>query len=301
MNATERILRHASQLGFDDCAVARCHPLNSQRDAFEEWLEHGYDGSLSYLRRHVAKRFDPSLLVEGARSVIVCAVSYHRPLSEGDIPSRIASYAHSRDYHLTLREKLAELLVLVRELYPDSEGRAFTDTAPIVEKAWAAEAGLGWIGRNSLLIHPRLGSFVLLGEIVTTAELDAGRPTVPDGCGNCHRCIDACPAGAILPGRRIDASRCISRRTIERGEGDEGELHGWIFGCDLCQRACPHNRRAPIASNKAFRPVPELERMNAEQWLALNRAQFDRLFSQTPLARCGLQKLQDRIRKLGKE
>ena len=186
MNATERILRHASQLGFDDCAVARCHPLNSQRETFEEWLEHGYDGSLSYLRRHVAKRFDPSLLVEGARSVIVCAVSYHRPLSEGDIPSRIASYAHSRDYHLTLREKLAELLVLVRELYPDSEGRAFTDTAP-------------------------------------------------------------------------------------------------------------------IASNKAFRPVPELERMNAEQWLALNRAQFDRLFSQTPLARCGLQKLQDRIRKLGKE
>ena len=171
MNATERILRHASQLGFDDCAVARCHPLNSQRETFEEWLEHGYDGSLGYLRRHVAKRFDPSLLVEGARSVIVCAVSYHRPLSEGDIPSRIASYAHSRDYHLTLREKLAELLVLVRELYPDSEGRAFTDTAPIVEKAWAAEAGLGWIGRNSLLIHPRLGSFVLLGEIVT-----AGRP-----------------------------------------------------------------------------------------------------------------------------
>lgn len=162
MNATERILRHASQLGFDDCAVARCHPLNSQRETFEEWLEHGYDGSLGYLRRHVAKRFDPSLLVEGARSVIVCAVSYHRPLSEGDIPSRIASYAHSRDYHLTFREKLAELLVLVRELYPDSEGRAFTDTAPIVEKAWAAEAGLGWIGRNSLLIHPRLGSFVLL-------------------------------------------------------------------------------------------------------------------------------------------
>ena len=135
MNATERILRHASQLGFDDCAVARCHPLNSQRETFEEWLEHGYDGSLGYLRRHVAKRFDPSLLVEGARSVIVCAVSYHRPLSEGDIPSRIASYAHSRDYHLTLREKLAELLVLMRELYPDSEGRAFTDTAPIVEKA----------------------------------------------------------------------------------------------------------------------------------------------------------------------
>ena len=193
MNATERILRHASQLGFDDCAVARCHPLNSQRETFEEWLEHGYDGSLSYLRRHVAKRFDPSLLVEGARSVIVCAVSYHRPLSEGDIPSRIASYAHSRDYHLTLREKLAELLVLVRELYPDSEGRAFTDTAPIVEKAWAAEAGLGWIGRNSLLIHPRLGSFVLLGEIVTTAELDAGRPTVPDGCGNCHRSTRVLP------------------------------------------------------------------------------------------------------------
>ena len=137
--------------------------------------------------------------------------------------------------------------------------------------------------------------------IVRAAGLDAGRPAVPDGCGNCHRCIDACPAGAILPGRRIDASRCISRRTIERGEGDEGELHGWIFGCDLCQRACPHNRRAPIASNKAFRPVPELERMNAEQWLALNQARFDRLFSQTPLARCGLQKLQDRIRKLGKE
>ena len=202
MNATERILRHASQLGFDDCAVARCHPLNSQRETFEEWLEHGYDGSLGYLRRHVAKRFDPSLLVEGARSVIVCAVSYHRPLSEGDIPSRIASYAHSRDYHLTLREKLAELLVLVRELYPDSEGRAFTDTAPIVEKAWAAEAGLGWIGRNSLLIHPRLGSFVLLGEIVTTAELDAGRPAAETATAASTRVLPEpfCPDGeSTLP------------------------------------------------------------------------------------------------------
>lgn len=219
MNATERILRHASQLGFDDCAVARCHPLNSQRETFEEWLEHGYDGSLSYLRRHVAKRFDPSLLVEGARSVIVCAVSYHRPLSEGDIPSRIASYAHSRDYHLTLREKLAELLVLVRELYPDSEGRAFTDTAPIVEKAWAAEAGLGWIGRNSLLIHPRLGSFVLLGEIVTTAELDAGRPTVPDGLRKLpplHRRVSCRSHSARTENRRFPLHLAPDHRTRRR-------------------------------------------------------------------------------------
>ena len=201
MTNSEKIRRKALSLGFDLCGIACCRSLERQYDRFKNWLADGCDGGLEYLRRNTGKRFDPGALCEGARSVIVCGVGYHRPPSAHEVASRIASYAHSRDYHLTIRERLNELSAYLRELVPGASGRVFTDTAPLAEKSWAVEAGLGWIGRNSLLANPRLGSFLLLGEVVTTAELEPDAPFVRDGCGTCRACVDACPVAAIRPGR----------------------------------------------------------------------------------------------------
>ena len=298
MTNSEKIRRKALSLGFDLCGIARCRPLERQFDRFKDWLADGCDGGLGYLRRNVDKRFDPAALCADARSMIVCGVGYHRPPSAHAVASRIASYAHARDYHLTIRERLNELLAYLRELVPAAAGRVFTDTAPLAEKSWAVEAGLGWIGRNSLLANPRLGSFLLLGEVVTTAELEPDAPFVRDGCGTCRACVDACPVAAIRPDRTIDAGRCISRRTIEAGGGDEGDLHGWLFGCDVCQRACPYNRKAPVSVHDFFVPLAELERLDIDDWLRLDEAGFRRIFGETPLARCGLRRLQERIRRL---
>ena len=299
MNLTDKIRTKALRVGFDACGIARSRPLRERREPFAEWLEKGYHGSLAYLQRNVDMRLDPGLLMEGARSVVVCAVSYNRPAPQGALAQRIASYAHTRDYHLTIREMLNELADYLRELVPGAAARAFVDTAPLLEKSWAAEAGLGWIGRHSLLVHPDLGSFILLGEVVTTAELQPDAPYTRDGCGKCRACIDACPAGAILPGRQIDANRCISRRTIEKGEHSDENLHGWLFGCDLCQRACPHNRRAPVPGHESFRSLPELERMSEDDFLNLTRKQFGQLFGDTPLSRCGWERICARIRESG--
>ena len=300
MSLSEKIRLRAYELGFDLCGIAACRPLAEQYDDFRRWLGSGYDGGLEYLRRNAEKRFDPTLLYEQAQSVVVCGVSYNRSVSSGKVSSCIAAYAHSVDYHITIRQQLSRLLDYLKELEPQAAGRIFTDTAPISEKSWAVEAGLGWIGRHSLLVHPRLGSFLLLGEIVTTARLDPDGTKLRDGCGNCRRCVDACPAKAILPDRKIDAGKCIARRTIERGrDGEtEGNLHGWVFGCDVCQRVCPYNYRAPVLDHELFHPIPELEQLDAVSWLALTESDFDRLFGQTPLARCGLQRLQNRIRKI---
>lgn len=300
MSLSEKIRLRAYELGFDLCGIAACRPLAEQYDDFLRWLGSGYDGGLEYLRRNVEKRFDPAMLYEQTQSVVVCGVSYNRPVASGEVSSRIAAYAHSTDYHITIRQQLSRLLDYLKELETQAAGRVFTDTAPISEKSWAVEAGLGWIGRHSLLLHPRLGSFLLLGEIVTTVRLDPDETRMGDGCGNCRRCVDACPAKAILPDRKIDAGKCIARRTIERGQDGEaeGNLHGWVFGCDVCQRVCPYNYRAPVLDHELFHPITELEQLDAVSWLTLTESDFDRLFGRTPLARCGLQRLQNRIRKI---
>ena len=297
MDCAEMIRRKALSLGFDLCGVARVRVLREPADRFERWIEQGCDGGLEYMRRHRSMRFDPDQLLAGAQSVVVCGVSYHRAPSAGEVAHRIASYAHNRDYHLVLREPLRRLADELRCLVPESRSRVFIDTAPLSEKSWAVEAGLGWIGRHSLLINPDLGSFLLLGEVLTSAQLTPDSPFVEMRCGTCHACVEACPVGAIRDDRTIDARRCIARRTIERG-GDQSDLHGWIFGCDLCQRACPHNAKAPFAHSPLFNGVERLEQMTREQWLDMDEQQFDQWFGDTPLARCGLENLKHRLEKL---
>ena len=296
MNQEHSIHSRAEILGFDRCGIARCRPLEERRGLLERWLAQGRHGGLTYMERNLDKRIDPALLVEGARSVVVCAISYNRPPAAG-VASRIASYARGRDYHPVLKEKLHELLAYIRDLHPGTSGRVFVDTAPILEKSWAAEAGVGRIGRHSLLIVPGLGSFVVLGLIVTDAELEPDPPFLaPDPCGSCRACIEACPVGAIGNDRTIDASLCISRRTIEAEAGDEGDLHGWIFGCDICQLACPHNRHAPVSAHTCFAPAGDIGQMTETDWLQLSGTDFQNRFGDTPLARCGLERIQRRIR-----
>ena len=289
----EQIKRFAGEVGFDLCGVAKYSIFEEDKLFLEEWIGEGYASSLDYLKRNIDCRADASRLVEGAKSVVVCAVSYKNMVSDGypaDHQAKVASYACTTDYHTTIKQMLFELCERLKEVNPDFSARCFVDSAPIFEKRYAVEAGLGWIGRQSLLITPEFGSFVLLGEIVMTAECDHyDTPYEGVGCGECRRCVEACPNNAIKE-RHIDTSRCISCATIERKEEDEGcDLHGWIFGCDECQTVCPYNKKAPRLSNTKFAPLFNPMAMTPQEWATLSQEEFVERFGTTPLMR-GLRK-----------
>lgn len=294
------IKRLAAQAGFDLCGVAPCRHLAANEARFRRWLGQGYQSSLAYLERHTEKRFDPARLVEGARTAVVCAVAYKNRTSDGypaTCRTKIASYACTTDYHTTIRNMLRGMLQALKAAHPGLEGRAFVDTAPLAEKQLAVEAGLGWIGRQSLLVTPQFGSFVLLGELLLNDETDAyDTPFEGSRCGSCRACIEHCPTGAILDERMIDTGRCIACHTIER-EPDTGvDLDGWIFGCDACQSCCPYNRRAPQHRNPAFDTLFDPAELDAEAWRALDERQFTDCFGTTPLTRSGLERIRGNIR-----
>ena len=297
----QRNIKHlAAEAGFDLCGVAPCRHLAANEARFRRWLGHGYQSSLAYLERHTEKRFDPARLVKGARTAVVCAVAYRNRTSEGypaTCRTKIASYACTTDYHTTIRNMLRGMLQALKAAYPGLEGRAFVDTAPLAEKQLAVEAGLGWIGRQSLLVTPQFGSFVLLGELLLNDETDAyDTPFEGSRCGSCRACIEHCPTGAILDERMIDTGRCIACHTIER-EPDTGiDLDGWIFGCDACQSCCPYNRRAPQHRNPAFDTLFDPAELDAEAWRALDERQFTDCFGTTPLTRSGLERIRGNIR-----
>lgn len=302
MIPTESIKKWATTVGFDLCGIAPADPLPQAEQAFRAWIARGAQGPLDYLTRHTEKRFHAARLVDQARTVIVCAVSYKSPISVGYPPehrAKIASYACNRDYHITIKEMLHQLLQTIREHYPTVTGRAFVDAVPLAEKSYAVAAGLGWIGRNSLLITPQYGSFVHLGELVISDVVDTyDQPFTESRCGSCRACIEHCPTGAIGEERMIDARRCIACRTIERADSsDEIDLDGWIFGCDACQLACPYNQHAPLHRNSAFDPLIDPRRMTVEEWLSLDEEQFQARFGTTPMTRAGLQRIQASITK----
>ena len=295
----EHIKQIAREVGFDLCGVAKCSHFEGDRAFLEEWIERGYGSSLEYLKRNIDRRSDASSLVEGAKSVIVCGVAYKNRISEGypeGHNAKVASYACTTDYHLTIKQMLFELGKRLKEHCPDISARYFVDSAPIFEKRYAVEAGLGWIGRQSLVVTPQFGSFVLLGEIVTSEVCDHyDKPLETVGCGECRRCVEACPNCAVKE-RHIDTSRCISCATIERlGEGEKAPLHGWIFGCDECQSVCPYNRKAPLASNPRFAPTFNPVAMTPEEWLSLTEEEFSAKFATTPLERSGLERLKGNL------
>ncbi len=290
----ECIERLAHEAGFDLCGVTRAEPLGERcEEQFLGWLQGGNGDGLEYLHRNIDLRLDPSKIVEEGRSVILCGVNYKSPisLSEGQVDgAKIASYALMRDYHKTIKRGLKSLFNALQQIYPTLEGRPFVDSAPLLEKELAVRSGLGWIGRQSLLITPQYGSFVLLGELVINAKVDRySEPYGRSSCGECRLCIDSCPAKAIREDRTIDARRCISAHTVEGIGQGEGDSDGWIFGCDSCQSCCPHNQRTPLATNPNFKP--SLTPPSREEWLAMNEEEFLRLVAGTPLKRSSLERI----------
>lgn len=302
MIARNVIINAAREVGFDLVGVVPAQPLVSERNIFKAWLLRGCHSTLEYLERNVEKRFNPGLLVDSARSVVVCAVSYLSPYSRGyaeGCSTKIASYALARDYHMTIKEMLRDLASRLKEHAPDMQFRAFTDSAPLAEKSLAVRAGLGWIGRNSLVVTPDFGSMLLLGELVISEDVDGyDHPLDTVGCGACRRCVEACPNGAIAEDRSIDTHRCISCRTIEReGATESIRLDGWIFGCDACQTVCPYNQKAPIHTNVSFDPLFDPTALDAESWGRMTDEDFSAMAGDTPMTRAGLERIRRNIGK----
>ena len=281
------ILQASREVGFNLCGAVPCEPMTEQSGYFEEWLAAGYAERLDYLRRYTDRRADPRLLMEGAQTVVVCAVNYRNALSSGypeDFEgAKVASYALATDYHTTIKKMLRRMLALLREKYPSLDGRMFVDTAPIFEKAHAVRAGLGRVGRNSLLITPQYGSFVLLGELLLNDVVDEyDAPLDWNPCKGCEVCVRRCPVGAINPNRTIDPRRCISARTLETSAG-ELPLCGWVCGCDECQTRCPHNAGKPLADNELFAPL--IDPLADSAQALLQSRTLDENLRLTPLAR----------------
>lgn len=295
------IINIAQEIGFDLVGITTCEHLPEEHNRFKEWVLNGNASSLDYLSRNVEKRFDAGLLMEGSRSVIICAISYLSSYSRGyaeGCRTKIASYALARDYHTTIKEMLHALAEALKKHYPTLRYRAFTDSAPIAEKSYAARAGLGWIGRNSLLVTPTHGSMLHLGELIIDEEVDKyDTPLSVVGCGECRRCIEACPNSAILQNRTIDTRRCISCRTIEREmEGGQISLDGWIFGCDACQSVCPYNIKAPLYTNTMFDPLFDPTALDSEAWLSITEEEFQSLAGKTAMTRAGVERIKSNVK-----
>jgi epoxyqueuosine reductase len=305
-NLTEWIRNKTLEAGFNACGISPVEFLAEDDRRLDEWLKAGFQGEMSYLERNREKRANPALLLEGAKSVISVLLNYNpvESLTEND-NYRIAKYAYGRDYHDIVRGKLNSLAAEIEQEASPMIFRAFTDSAPVFDKAWAERAGLGWVGKNTCLIHPKLGSFVFIGEIITTLELDYNTSRVNDLCGGCTKCLDACPTGAIVAPRVLDARRCISYLTIEfKGQLPEDyrtDFKDYIFGCDICQDCCPWNKKAVAGSEPAFRPSPELFSMNKEKWDGLTEGDFQNLFSGSAVKRAKFTGLRRNIDFLGRD
>jgi epoxyqueuosine reductase len=298
---TEWLKKEAALLGFGFCGIAKAEFLKEEAHHLENWLNEGMHGKMAYMENHFDKRLDPCKLVEGAVSVIVLGYNYF-PVKE--IPAEnnyiISKYAYGKDYHFVIKEKLKTLIEGLKEAAGEIQARAFVDSAPVLERAWAVRAGLGWIGKNSLLINPKLGSFFFLAEIITDLELDFDKPKNNDFCGACRNCIDACPTGAIVSPKVVDARKCLSYLTIElKDEIPEefaGKFNDRIFGCDICQDVCPWNRFSKPCSEPQFEPVQQLTDLNKDDWENLSEEDFKRFFNDSAVKRTKFTGLMRNIR-----
>jgi epoxyqueuosine reductase len=279
----------AHELGFSFCGVSKAEFLEEEAPRLAQWLKKGYAGQMSYLENYFDKRLDPTLLVPGAKSVISLLYNYTPKEDLGQKSEfKIAKYAYGQDYHHVIKDKLKALTTFMHDAIGDVEGRAFVDSAPVMERAWAQRSGLGWIGKNSLLINRSMGSFFFLAELIVDLELEYDGP-IKDYCGTCTACMDACPTDAIPQPFVVDGSKCISYFTIELKDeipsDVKGKFENWIFGCDICQDVCPWNRFAKPHQEKAFSPTPELQSFTEKEWLELSEEVFNKVFKNSALRR----------------
>jgi epoxyqueuosine reductase len=292
---TDEIKLEARRLGFDKVGVVPVSALAEEGERLGLWLARGFHGRMSYMARDPQRRADPRLLLPSAKSVVAAALNYFRPEKHSDAPEagKISRYAWGDDYHDVLRDKLKSLLEWVRARAPEVEGKICVDSAPMMDKAWAARAGLGWIGKHTNLITKEFGSWVFLGELLLSIELDYDSLVEPDHCGKCRACIDACPTQAIIAPYQLDATRCISYGTIELREAELPEpirsnLEGWVFGCDICQDVCPWSRFSKETAEERFEPREGVVEPNLREMIEMSQDDFSTRFRKSAIKRAKL-------------
>ncbi|RDC62205.1 tRNA epoxyqueuosine(34) reductase QueG [Adhaeribacter pallidiroseus] len=284
------IKQKAQELGFMFCGVSRAEFLEEEAPRLENWLNRQMHGQMHYMENHFDKRLDPRLLVEGAKSVVSLLLNYYPEQPQPTDTFQISKYAYGQDYHFVIKDKLKSLLAYIRETIGDVGGRAFVDSAPVLDKAWAKKSGLGWVGKNSNLITPQVGSFYFIAELIIDLELEYDGP-IKDYCGTCTKCIDACPTDAIIEPYVVNGSKCISYFTIELKDQIPQEVNGkfgnWVFGCDICQDVCPWNRFAKAHQEPAFDPQPGLTEFSKKDWQEITEEIFKEVFRKSAVKRTG--------------
>lgn len=290
-NNSNLIKQEALRLGFDYCGISKAEFLEDEAPRLEYWLKNRMHGRMSYMENHFDKRLDPRKLVPGAKSIVTLIYNYYPEqdlVKSASDDIKISKYAYGEDYHFVIKKKLKELLKNIKNEVGDINGRVFVDSAPILERVWAQRSGLGWIGKNSLLLNRSMGSFFFLAEMILDIELEHDGP-VKDYCGTCTRCMDACPTDAIPQPYSVDASKCISYLTIELREAIPEDfskkMENWIFGCDICQDVCPWNRFSKPHKEPSFTPSNELKEFIDKGWKEMTRVTFDVVFKQSAVKR----------------
>ena len=287
---THLIKTKATQLGFEFCGIAKAMQLDEDARRLEQWLHKGMNGQMQYMEKHFDLRIDPTKLVPGAKSVITLLLNYF-PKSKQNIDTpHISKYAWGEDYHEVIKTKLNDFFNFIKQTVGDVNGRGFVDSAPVLERAWAHQSGLGWIGKNGNLINKNNGSFFFIASLIVDIELIYDAPYAKDYCGTCTKCIDECPTEAILPNKVIDGSKCISYFTIEIkdaliSDSMKGKFDNWLFGCDVCQDVCPWNRFSTPTIEKQFNPLPEVLNYTNKDWEEMTEESFKIIFKNSPIKR----------------
>lgn len=297
-NHTKLIKQEAIRLGFLSCGISKAGFLEEEAPRLEKWLNNNMNGQMSYMENHFDKRLNPTLLVDGAKSVISLLLNYYPSEFQNEDSYKISKYAYGQDYHFVIKEKLKELLHFIQTEIGEVSGRAFVDSAPVLDKAWAAKSGLGWMGKNTNLITQKVGSFYFIAELIVDLQLEYDTPTT-DHCGSCTACIDACPTEAIVAPYVVDGSKCISYFTIELKENIPTEMKGkfddWVFGCDVCQDVCPWNRFSKSHNEPLFQASPELLSFTKKDWEEITSAVFKEVFKNSAVKRTKLEGLKRNV------
>jgi epoxyqueuosine reductase len=289
---TQFIKSEAQRLGFFWCGISKAEFLEEEAPRLESFLQKGFHGEMKYMENHFDKRLNPTLLVDGAKSVISFAFNYYAESVFEKGSPKISRYAYGEDYHEVIKEKLKELLHNIQQHYGEINGRCFVDSAPILDRAWAKKSGLGWVGKNTMLINKQAGSYFFLAEMIVDVALEYDSTIYKDYCGTCNKCVEACPTQAINGDKTMDGSKCISYFTIELKNEIPAEMQNqwndWMFGCDICQEVCPWNRFAKQNNEPKFKPLTNFNNLN---WQEITEDIFKKVFAKSPFKRAGLNKL----------